>query len=202
MIGRLEGTLVEQDLGGTLVVDVQGVGYEVRAPEGTLGRVALSQGGRVVLHVHTYVRDDSLTLYGFATLEDRTAFRALIGVSSIGPKLAIAILSRLDAQELASAVARQDKIAFKGITGVGKRTVERLLIDLQGKLRAHEGASTGVRPKLAPVGHGTAEQTAVGALVQMGYKRIEAESAVGTVAAHSPGEEVEGLLRAALVSLG
>lgn len=202
MIGRLQGTIVERDLGGSVLIDVQGVGYDVHVPEGTLGRLDRGPSDTVILHIHTHVREDTLTLYGFASLDDRAAFRALIGVSSIGPKLAIGVLSRMNAHDLAAAIARHDKAAFTGITGVGKKTVERLLVDLQGKLTFGQAVATGVRPKLVPGLETSAERTVVGALVQMGYRRGEAESAVGSAVIEANAEDAEQLLRAALSSLG
>ncbi len=193
--------MLERDPAGGVVIDVGGVGYEVSVAEGALGRAGVGENGEVVLHIHTHVREDALVLYGFPSWEDRAAFRALIGVSSIGPKLAISILGRMDAHELASAVVRHDKAAFKGISGVGKKTVERLLVDLQDKLNFAQPASTGLRPRLVAPVESNAQQTVVGALVQMGYRRSEAESAVGSAAGQSA-EDVEQLLRAALSSLG
>ena len=121
MIGFLRGTLAAS-MPPTLLIDVNGVGYEVFIPMGTLGRLPAPPES-ITLHVHTHVREDQLVLYGFARAEDKRAFRTLLGVSSIGPKLAMAILSGLDARQLASAIASQDKTRFKGIPGVGKRSI-------------------------------------------------------------------------------
>ena len=136
-----------------------------------------------------------------ATIEDRAAFRALLKVSSIGPKLALAIIGVMNAGELQDAVGRQDKAAFKGISGVGKRTVERILLDLQGKLDFAGSDKTGVRLRAVRGPADTTGDTVVGALVQMGYKRSEAEAAVGSAMGDSSEENVEGLLRAALSAL-
>ncbi len=203
MIGRLRGTVGGREADGSAILDVSGVGYEVFLPLGAAGRAEAAPGEAVVLHVHTHVREDTITLFGFGTPEDRAAFRALLKVSSIGPKLALAILGAMDAGELHDAIARQDKTAFKGITGVGKRTVERILVDLQDKLDFAGPRKTGVRLRAVPGPVGSAGDTVVGALVQMGYKRSEAEAAVGAAAEASSGagEDVEGLLRAALSAL-
>ncbi len=201
MIGRLNGTIVERDTDGSVIVDVHGVGYEVFAPLGTSGRVESEPGQPVSLHIHTHVREDALVLYGFATTEDRSAFRALLKVSSIGPKLALAILSVMSAAELQHAVARQDKTAFRGITGVGKKTVERILVDLQDKLDFVSSGTTGVRLRAVPRPGTSTSDTVVGALMNMGYKRTEAEAAVGSVLSSSNDNNVEGLLRAALAAL-
>ena len=95
MIGRLRGSIVQQGLEGLLILEVGGVGYEVFVPLGTVGRLPEGGEGEAVLHIHTHVREDALVLYGFDTAEDKAAFRALLTVNSIGPKLALAILSSL-----------------------------------------------------------------------------------------------------------
>ena len=201
MIGRLSGTIEHREADGSVVVDVNGVGYEVFLPVGAAGRLGSEPGQTVSLQIHTHVREDAMTLFGFATAEDRAAFRALLKVSSIGPKLALAIIGVMDASELRDAIARQDKTAFKGITGVGKKTVERILVDLQDKLDFAATGKTGVRLRAVPNPAGPASDTVVGALMQMGYKRSEAEAAVGSAIGASSDENVEGLLRAALSAL-
>lgn len=201
MIGRLSGTIEHREADGSVIVDVNGVGYEVFLPPGAAGRLGSKPGEAVTLEIHTHVREDAMTLFGFATPEDRAAFRALLKVSSIGPKLALAIIGVMNASELQDAIARQDKAAFKGITGVGKRTVERILVDLQDKLDFAPTGRTGVRLRAVPSTGSSIEDRVVGALVQMGYKRSEAEAAVGNIMGDSSDENVEGLLRAALSAL-
>jgi len=198
VIGRITGTITHRDADGSVVVDVQGVGYEVFLPIGTAGRVESEVGQAASLHIHTHVREDALTLFGFATAEDRAAFRALLKVNSIGPKLALAIMGAMSAGELHDAIARQDKNAFKGISGVGKKTAERMLVDLRDKLDFAATGQTGVRLRAVPSQPGSPTDTVVGALINMGYKRGEAEAAVGGVINASGDENVEGLLRAAL----
>ncbi len=200
MIGRLKGTIEHRESDGSVIVDVDGVGYEVFLPLGAAGLSAGEPGQSVTLHIHTHVREDAMTLFGFSTAHDRAAFRALLKVSSIGPKLALAILGVMNANELYEAVARQDKAAFKGISGVGRKTVERILVDLQDKLDFAADAKTGVRLRAIAGGSSSASDAVVGALVQMGYKRSEAEAALGNVAARDE-DDVEGLLRAALSAL-
>jgi Holliday junction DNA helicase RuvA len=197
----LTGTIVERDADGSVIVDVHGVGYEVFLPLGTSGRVETERGQSVSLHIHTHVREDALVLFGFATAEDRAAFRALLKVSSIGPKLALAILGVMSAAELQNAVVRQDKTAFRGITGVGKKTVERILVDLQDKLDFGGTGRTGVRLRAVAAPPSSTGDAVVGALVNMGYKRTEAEAAVGSVLSSANDSNVEGLLRAALAAL-
>lgn len=206
MIGRLKGTIEHREADGSVIVDVAGVGYEVFLPLGAAGQVGSEAGQPVTLHIHTHVREDAMTLFGFATAHDRAAFRALLKVSSIGPKLALSILSTMNAAELHDAVVRHDKAAFKSISGVGRKTIERLLVDLQDKLDFAADALTSVRLRAVPARADSTTDTVVGALVQMGYKRSEAEAAVGNVAAptgeqSSQEHNVEGLLRAALAAL-
>jgi len=201
VIGRITGTIAHREADGSVIVDVHGVGYEVSLPSGTAGRVEREPEQTVSLHIHTHVREDALALFGFATADDRAAFRALLKVSSIGPKLALAIIGAMNANELQDAIARQDKAAFKGISGVGKRTVERILLDLQDKLDFGSSGKTGVRLRAVPSPGSSTSDTVVGALINMGYKRSEAEAAVGSAIGAADDPNVEGLLRAALSAL-
>jgi len=204
VIGRLSGTVVEQHLDGSIIVDVSGVGYEVFVPLGTLGRLPTAPE-KVVLHIHTHQpREDPMVLYGFANLDDRTAFRALLGVSTVGPKLALSILSHLGAAELADAIQRQDRTRFKGISGVGKKIVERLMLELKDKLAPLH--SSGIVP-VAAMGAGVPRLTGPlaivhGALVQMGFKPNEADAACEKIQPLSEGKPAEELLRDALSVLG
>lgn len=194
------GTITHREADGSVVVDVNGVGYEVFLAAGDATRLSSEPGQVVSLHIHTHVREDAMTLFGFASADDRAAFRALLRVGGIGPKLALGILGAMSAGQLHDAIARQDKTAFKGITGVGKKTVERIIIELKDKLDFAASAQTGVRLRAVPSPASSATDTVIGALVQMGYKRSEAEAAVGS-AMGSPKDDVEGLLRAALSAL-
>ncbi len=204
MIGRLHGVVAEQASDGSCVIDVGGVGYEVFVPLGALGRLPVPPEP-VTLHVHTHVREDALLLYGFPTPEDRGAFRALLGVASIGPKLALAILGVLDAHMLAAAVARGDKSAFKGIPGVGKKTVERVLMDLSDKLPAivagHPPAAPRPGAQARPAPSNDALAIVSSALMQMGFKQAEADRAIAALGPRDEGIPVETLLREALAVL-
>ena len=185
---------------GSCLIEVGGVGYEVYVPTGAVGRIP---EGPVILSIHTHVREDALMLYGFATPDDRAAFRALLGVSSVGPKVALAILGAFRASELATVVAREDLAALKAISGVGKKTAERLILDLKDKL-----------PKLGLTGAGAAPiashtstppsgpyEEVVQALVGMGYRPAEAERAVQSISEGEADRPIERLLRDALVAL-
>jgi Holliday junction DNA helicase RuvA len=201
MIGRLRGRVLADEI-DTVVLDVGGVGYELSVPLGTLGRVTADEAGMVMLWVHTHVREDQLALFGFASDDDRTAFRTLLGVSSVGPKTAIAVLSVLPAGELAHAIAAKDVAKLTGIPGIGKKTAERLVLELRDKL--HPGAGPAPRPTATtaarPVATGPSDLLLT-ALVRMGYKAQEAERALsqmGTAAVEKPLAEA---LREALALL-
>ncbi len=179
MIGRLTGKVTEEDDGG-IVVDVNGVGYEVIVPLGTIGRSKPDAEGRITLFIHTHVREDALTLFGFASDGDRVAFRTLIGVSNVGPKTAVAVLSALPAHELGQAIARKELGRLTSISGVGKKTAERLLLELKDKLPVLEAAAprgAGVATISAPAPSSTTELLAR-ALVNMGYRSGEADRAI------------------------
>jgi holliday junction DNA helicase RuvA len=194
MIGRLTGKVTEEDDGG-IVVDVNGVGYEVIVPLGTIGRCKPDDEGRVTLFVHTHVREDALTLFGFASDGDRVAFRTLIGVSNVGPKTAIHVLSALPAHELGQAIARKELGKLTSISGVGKKTAERLLIELKNRLSV---------PVLEPVGGGSSTNgSAIGdvreALSGLGYGPEEIREALREL---PTGADAATLLRDALKLLG
>jgi holliday junction DNA helicase RuvA len=200
MIGRLTGKVVAQDADGFVVLDVAGVGYEVLAPLGTLGRVRADDDGRVTLWVHTHVREDALALYGFSHERERMAFRALLGVSNVGPKIAVAVLGALPAAELARAIARQDLTAFKGVSGVGRKIAERLLLELRDKLPEGEAAGTTEPPQPGHAAQGVAERLR-GALTGMGFRPAEADRAIASLGARLQSATFEELLREALALL-
>ena len=201
VIGRLTGIIVEQGLDGTCILDVAGVGYEVHVPLGALGRLSAS-AERVTLFVHTQLREDSLTLYGFASEQDRAAFRVLISVTGIGPKLALGILSALSADELAEAINRGDRNRFKNVSGVGKKLVERLVLELKDKLPIAGTNVLRLPVRAVPAPTLSCPLGAVhGALVQMGFKPAEAERACEQIKADASHKPTEELLREALTHL-
>lgn len=202
MIGRLTGRVIEEADGAT-VVDVNGVGYELVTPIGTVGRAGAEADGRVTFFVHTHVREDQISLFGFASDGDRVAFRTLIGVASVGPKTAIAVLSALPAHELGQAIARKELGKLTSISGIGKKTAERLLLELKDKLPVLEGAAP--RPKQghaeavpAPSSNG---ELLARALVNMGYKPSEAERAATQLGASLVELPLPDLLKEALALL-
>lgn len=200
MIGRLVGR-IEEELDGTLIVDVNGVGYEIVAPLGTRGRAVTDADGRAKLFVHTHVREDVFALFGFATEADRFAFRQLISVSSVGPKTAVGILSALPGPELGRAIAKKELAALTAISGIGKKTAERLILELRDKIPV-EGA-VGLRPEAAaaPAANDKASLLA-SALVNMGYRTQEADRAISALGDKiAEGAELGELLREALKHL-
>jgi Holliday junction DNA helicase RuvA len=199
MIGRLTGKVVAQEAEGVVVVDVGGVGYEVLVPLGTVGRAASDEGGRCTLYVHTHAREDALTLFGFATEPDRLTFRTLIGVSNVGPRTALAILSALPAEELARAIAAKDLPKLTKIPGIGKKTAERLILELRDRLAKTPAATArggGASPKDTPAAR--AQDLLLGALTRMGYRPAEAERAVFALGPRVDAEPLAELVRDAL----
>jgi Holliday junction DNA helicase RuvA len=193
MIARLAGTLLEKHP-GLLILEVGGVGYEVTVPLGTY-RVVGEPGSRAELHVHTHVREDTLALFGFATRLEKELFVRLIGVSGVGPKTAVALLSGLGALPLVEAVRQRDVRRLSSAPGIGRKTAERIALDLVDRLDAlPAGLDAG-----APVG---ARDDLVSALVNLGYNaRAASEAAAGALTGVSPEPPFEDLLRRALKSL-
>ena len=184
MIGRLTGILVEKNP-PQLLLDVQGVGYEVDVPMSTFYNLPAT-GQRVVLFTHLVVREDAHTLYGFATLEERTAFRQLIRISGIGARTALSVLSGLSVADLAQSIALQDAVRLTRIPGIGKKTAERLLLELKGKLA---DVSAPAQERSSDV---------VNALLALGYSEKEAHAAIKGL---TPGVPVAEGIRAALKAL-
>lgn len=199
MIGRLFGTVVGQGDDGTVTLDVNGVGYEVTVPLGALGR-ARKEGDRVILHVHTVVREDAFMLYGFPSLEDREVFRMLIGVSSVGPKIATSILGAMPPAELQSAIARRELSRLTAISGVGRKTAERLLLELKDKLGGLSLAGAAPLPATAKAPVATKEELLRSALANMGFKPAEVERAVDAVSDRLASSELAELVRDALAA--
>jgi Holliday junction DNA helicase RuvA len=204
MIGRLTGKVTQED-DGNVVIDVNGVGYELVVPLGTIGRAKADEDGRSTLFVHTHVREDIFSLFGFASEGDRVAFRTLIGVSSVGPKTAIAVLSALPAPDLGQAIARKELGKLTSITGIGKKTAERLLLELKDKVAILEAAGPRgtATANAAPV---SAAPSSTGdllsrALVNMGYRQGEADRAVEQLSAKIGEKPLPELLKEALAVL-
>jgi len=169
MIGRLEGRLLQKNP-PTLLVDVGGVGYEVDVPMSTFYQLP-AVPERVVLLTHLAVRDDAHQLYGFGTADERAAFRELIRISGVGARTALAVLSGLSVAELAQAITRQESARLTRVPGIGKKTAERLLLELKGKLGADIGTT-------ASAGGSDASVDVVHALLALGYNEREANAVV------------------------
>src|SRR6266850_327942 len=190
MIGRLTGTLAAKHPPGVLV-DVNGVGYELDVPMSTFYNLP-ALGERVTLLTHLAVREDAHQLYGFASATERQTFRELIRISGIGARTALSVLSGLSVDELAQAVALQDGSRLTRIPGIGKKTAERLLLELKGRLApALAGAET-------PSGASDPAADIVRALLALGYSEKEASAAARLVPA---GSGVSDGIRFAIKSL-
>jgi Holliday junction DNA helicase RuvA len=178
MIGRLRGEVAEVSP-DKLVVDVGGVGYEVLVPGRTV--VGARLGQPVLLHVHTAVREDAITLYGFETSAERTCFEQLLGVNGVGPRLALSALGALTPDALARAVNGGDVRTLTGIPGVGKKTAERIVLELKGKLDGGPAGTTAAPRAAAP------DDALPLALAQLGYKRSEIDAALARLEADGLG---------------
>lgn len=201
MIGRLTGRIVDCTPGRVLL-DVGGVGYEVHISLMTFYSLSAAADSSACLHVHTHVREDALQLFGFFSLPERRTFEQLIGISGVGPKLALAILSGIGVEDLVQAIVRQDRARLQKIPGVGKKTAERLLLELRDKVAALAASDPGQKGR-APAGGPTGlTEDAVSALVNLGYSRAIAERAVETSGAPdgSP-TTLEAVLKRALGKL-
>lgn len=169
MIGRIEGRLIEKNPPQVLV-DVHGVGYEIDVPMSTFYNLP-AVGQNVVLLTHFIVREDAQLLYGFATAKERSVFRILIKITGIGARTALAILSGMSVESLAQAVSMQDTAMLTRIPGIGKKTAERLALELKGKLGADlTGPALGTSPN-------DARSDVAAALVALGYSEKEALAA-------------------------
>lgn len=206
MIGRLRGTLVRCDPGEALV-DVAGVGYSLAISLQTFWAISTLTGSECTLHVHTHVREDALALFGFHLREEKDAFLELTAISGVGPRLALAVLSGIGVEELQSAVAGGDRARLQSIPGVGRKTAERILLELADRTtrrrrRAQERDGDDGRPRGAPPVSpaGVMRADAVSALVHLGYSEDVAVRAVeGTMSeAGESATDLESVLRGAL----
>jgi holliday junction DNA helicase RuvA len=193
MIHRLRGILVEKDSEG-VVLDVGGVGYRASASLATL-RALPSLGEECVIHTRMVVREDAMLLFGFASREERMAFDALTAVSKVGPKLALAVLSSMTPPEIAEAVARGDVLKLASVPGLGRKTAERLVLELKGK----NLVVFGTEPAVASDAGGGPYMEAREALTGLGYSLEEAEKALNDV---PPQETVEKYIKEALRRIG
>jgi holliday junction DNA helicase RuvA len=195
VIGRLRGELVSKQP-PFLLLDVQGVGYEIEAPLSTFYNLP-EPGGQVTLHTHLHVREDAHVLYGFGSESERGLFRSLIRVSGVGAKMALAILSGMSAEEFARCVTDGDTASLVRLPGIGRKTAERLLVEMRDRIGAlpATAAMAGGRQAAAARAPDPVSD-AVSALVSLGYKPQEASRLVSAVEAEA--ERSEDLIRMAL----
>ena len=199
MIARLTGIVAESGF-SACVLDVHGVGYEVAIPVSTFEKLP-QPGNEVTLHIYTQVREDAIVLFGFATPEEKNLFRQLLNVSGIGGKLALSVLSALPVANFCAAVQSSDVKTLSRIPGIGKRTAERLVVELKDKVTSTGAASVFASPGTA------AAATAVGdaalALEQLGFKRDAIDKVLKALTAELPAAEQssETLLRQAIIRL-
>jgi len=195
MIGRLRGILLEKTP-PFLLLDVRGVGYEVEAPMSTFYQLP-EQGEEVMLYTHLIVREDAQLLCGFASESERRLFRSLIRVNGVGAKLALAILSGMRADEFAAAVQDEDTARLTRLPGVGKKTAERLIVEMRDRLADWQAAPVTASPgETVPAAAGDPVKEALTALVALGYRPAEASRMVEKV--DSAGLGSEDIIREAL----
>ncbi|MFZ0707674.1 MAG: Holliday junction branch migration protein RuvA [Candidatus Korobacteraceae bacterium] len=192
MIAHLRGRLISKHP-NQAIVEAAGVGYDVTISVPTFSELPAT-GGEVALHIHTHVREDALALYGFLRIEEKQLFEKLITVSGIGPKLAITILSGMATADMVGAIRANDYARLTKIPGVGKKTAERMCVELRDKL---EGFGETPTPKsVSPI-----EEDVISALSNLGYQRALAEKAVERAVASVGRENFDAVFRAALGGL-
>lgn len=195
MIAHLAGTLIEKQV-QRLVVDVGGVGYDVQVPLSTFYAVG-DVGAPVALRIHTHVREDALQLFGFATPLEQSLFERLISVSGIGPKVALSVLSGIEPEGLVRAIRGADLGRLTSIPGVGRKTAERLIVELRDRLpKTADTAAPDV-----PAAGDDLRGDVLSALANLGYQRAAAERSVDRVLAKAESRDFEALLRAVLKDL-
>ena len=191
MIAYLRGRLLEKHP-NRVVLDVNGVGYEVHVPLSSFYGMA-EPGGDVALRVHTHVREEALALFGFGSALELQLFERLIAVSGIGPRLALAVLSGIEPPDLVQAVQRGDVARLTAIPGVGKKTAERISLELKDRLD-----SLGAVPQASAGAAASPREDIISALLNLGYHRPAAEKAADAVLGAEPDAAFEDLLRGAL----
>jgi holliday junction DNA helicase RuvA len=195
MIAHLRGTLLEKHP-NLVIVDTGGVGYEVTIPVSAYSSLP-ETGAEVRLHIHTHVREDALLLFGFVSAADKALFEKLITVSGIGPKLAVTALGGLTAPDLAQAIREGSVEQLVRIPGVGKKTAERMVLELRDKLDLLPGIARAAAAS-AKSAFNTTEEDVISALANFGASRVSAEAAVSKARSASEGNDFDGLFRRAL----
>ena len=194
MIALLTGQLAYRSP-EQIIVDVGGVGYRLQIPLSTF--YTLPEAGQVQLQIHTHVKEDAISLFGFASIHEKELFSLLISVSGVGPKLAITVLSHIPPEDLAVALSQGDVVRLTAIPGIGKKSAERLVLELQDKAAAYSSAAA-LAPAEAPQALARDEhQDALSALVNLGYREAQARKALKNLD-NAPGAPLEEILKAAL----
>jgi Holliday junction DNA helicase RuvA len=196
MIGFLRGRVLDKQP-NRILIDVNGVGYEVHVPLSTYYEVG-EAGADVALRVHTHVREDALQLYGFLTPLEQLVFERLIGISGIGPRLAVGVLSGIDSRELVLSVQRADVARLTRIPGIGKKTAERIVLELKDRLRDVAISVAGPEPERSV---DRLRDDLISALENLGYHRPLAEKAAEAARAHDGAATFEDALKSALREL-
>jgi holliday junction DNA helicase RuvA len=194
MIAHLRGKLLAKHP-NQAIVETGGVGYDVTISVPTFSDLP-GVGSDVALHIHTHVREDLIGLYGFLRSAEKHLFEKLITVSGIGPKLAITILSGMAADEMVGAIRGNDIERLTRIPGIGKKTAERMVLELRDKLPAPSGEAVATMPAMSPV-----EEDVLSALMNLGYQRASAEKALAVVAKNGKGGSFDAMFREALTVL-
>ena len=197
MIARLSGTLSEKTP-GRIIIDINGVGYDVQVPLSTFYVVG-EPGGPVTVRVHTHVREDVIALYGFATGLEQDLFERLISISGIGPKLALAVLSGIETPDLVRAIKAQDVARLTAIPGIGKKTAERIGLELKDRLPQSLQAAADAAKPASP--EDQLRTDLLSALLNLGYQRAAAEKAIEKELKAAPEGPFETALRAVLRTL-
>jgi Holliday junction DNA helicase RuvA len=190
MIASLNGTILNKKP-DSIIIDVGGVGYHVSVPLRNLGDIP-DKGEEIFVHTYTHVREDALQLFGFLTEEERRVFSTLLGITGVGPKLALAILSGMPVERFTEAVYNEDISLLATIPGLGKKTASRLVLELKGKLPSFGGVHETHK--------GTVADDAVSALENLGYKKSMSENAVAS-AMNNGAKTIEDIIKDALKSL-
>jgi Holliday junction DNA helicase RuvA len=198
MISFLRGRVHDKQP-NAVTVDVGGVGYDVHVPLSTFYNLG-EEGEEVSLRVYTHVREDALQLYGFLTEVERQLFERLIGISGIGPKLAIVVLSGMEPRDLIAAVQRADVVRLTGIPGIGKKTAERIVLELKDRLKQVAiPVAAGAEPTSSPADQLRGDL--LSALLNLGYHRQQAEKAIDATVKSNPNASFEHAVRTALREL-
>ena len=194
MIAHIRGRLLSKHP-NQAIVEAAGVGYDVTISVSTFSDLP-APGGEVALHIHTHVREDALALYGFLRQSEKQIFEKLISVSGIGPKLAITILSGMPADEMAGAIRGNDVAKLTRIPGIGRKTAERMVLELRDKLPKEAFGEPATLPSITPI-----EEDVLSALMNLGYQRAAAERALTSVSRNGKAASFEVMFRESLAML-